>query len=627
MASRRQEMREIGTTISPDPASAPVSRERQRQRQKWRRFRGVAARFAPYLRGRIGTMGFALMAALGYAAMRILEPWPIKLIIDNVFLGHPLPWFASSELVSPDGDSFGLLYVLVAAILVIAFARGFFYYRQRILTAELGIEITADLRLDLYRHLQHLSLAFHARRRTGEALVRLTSDIRMLRQALVTLPLQVIEGILLVVGMAIVMLVMDWRLAILALALVPILAALVRKYRRPMAKAARKQRRREGNLATLASETLGAIRVVQGFRREKDEIKRFGGANRRSRRSEVKLARYEAKLQWSTEVAIAAATAAIVLLASWRVLEASLSPGDLIVFIAYLRNFARPLRRLSGVTKGLARASAAGERVLEILETEPTIKDRPDAVRAPRLQGDIVFDEVSFGYEAGMPVLSGVNLHIKPGEHVAIVGPTGSGKSTLVSLIPRFYDPTEGRICIDGQDVRGYTLSSLREQVSLVFQEPALFATTIAENIAYGRPNATMDEIVEAARRAGIDRVISRLPEGYETVLGERGGTLSGGQRQCVAIARAVIRDAPIVIMDELTTGLDAESAALVLKALDVLMKGRTVVMISHDLHSLRGADRVIDITRDLRGGGMGAKASDSPPAQAGVPAIAAAEA
>lgn len=622
-------MSEIGAKISAAPASASAhaGRERQRQSQRWRRFRGIAARFAPYLRGRMGTMGFALMAALGYAAMRILEPWPIKLIIDTVFLGHPLPWFAPSELVSPDGDSFVLLYTLVASILVIAFVRGFLYYRQRLLTARLGIEITADVRLDLYRHFQSLSLAFHDRRRTGDVLMRLTSDIRILRQAFVSLPLEVIEGTLLVIGMAIVMLIMDWQLAILALAVVPVLAALVRRYGRPMARVARKQRQREGALATLASEALGAIKVVQGFRREEDEVERFGGANKLSRRSELKMARYEALFRWSTDLAVAAATAAIVLLASRRVLDGSLSPGDLIVFVAYLRMYARPVSRLSGITKRVARSSAAAERVLEILGTEPTIKDRPDAITAPRLQGNIVFDEVSFGYQAGQPVLSGVNLHIKPGEHVAIVGPTGSGKSSLVSLIPRFYDPTEGRVCIDGRDIREYTLSSLRTQVSLVFQEPVLFATTIAENIAFGRPNATMGDIVEAARQTGIDPVISRLPDGYDTVIGERGGTLSGGQRQCVAIARAVIRNAPIVIMDELTTGLDAESAALVVRALDSLMKGRTVVMISHDLNSVRGADRVVDVTRDLRGSGLGAKASDSPPAQPGAPAISAPEA
>lgn len=568
------------------------------QWQKWRASVAVFARFAPYLRSRIGPMGFAFLAALGFAAMRIVEPWPIKLVIDNVLLGYPLAWSPWPELFESERGPYWLLCGLAAAILVFAFARGFFYYRQQLLSAQIGIAIAADMRLDLYSHIQHLSLTYHDRRRTGDTIVRLTSDIRLLRQALVKVPLELLQAVLVIIGMAVVMFIMDWQLALLAFALVPVLALMVRRYRRPMAKAAREQRKREGDLATMASEALGAIKVVQGFRREKDEVKRFGGANKKSRRSEVKMARYEAKLRWSTELAVAVATSAIVLLASWRILETALSPGDLIVFISYLRIYARPMRRVSGVTRQLTRATAAGERILEVLATEPAVKDRPDAIKAPRFRGDIVFDNVSFAYRNREMVLSGIDLQIAPGEHIAVVGPTGSGKSSLMSLISRFYDPTEGEIRIDGEDIRNYTLSSLRGQVSFVFQEPVLFATTVAENIAYGKPGASMDEIVEAARRAGIDSVISRLSDGYDTVLGERGGTLSGGQRQCVTIARAIIRNSPIVIMDELTTGLDAESSALVLKALDGLMEGRTVLTISHDLNSVRNADRVVVLSQ-----------------------------
>lgn len=546
----------------------------------------------------MGAMGFALLTALGYAAMRILEPWPIKLVIDNVLLDQPLTWFPQSEFFAEHAGANWLLYILVLAILATAFVRGLCYYQQRLSAARLGIGIIADLRLDLYKHLQHLSLAYHNRRRTGDTIVRLTSDMRMLRESFVSLPLEILESVLLMTGMAIVMLLMDWQLAILALALVPALATLVQKYRRPIAAAAREQRKREGNLATVASESLGAIGVVQGFGGEADEIERFGGANRKSQRSEVKMARYEAKLRWGTELAVAAATAAIVLVASRRVLEATLSPGDLIVFITYLRIFARPMRRVSGITRRLSRATAAGERVLDVLATEPEIKDRPGAVEASRFRGDIVFDNVSFAYREDEQVLSGIDLHIAPGEHVAIVGQTGSGKSSLLSLVSRFYDPTEGEVRIDGEDIRCYTLSSLRDQVSFVFQEPVLFATTIAENIAYGKPGASREEIVDAARRAGIDGMISRLPDGYDTQLGERGGTLSGGQRQCVTIARAIIRNSPIVALDELTTGLDPESSALVLRALDGLMEGRTVISISHDLNSVRNADRVVVLAK-----------------------------
>lgn len=577
---------------------ASVRRKWRRRWEKGRAFLGVGARFVPYLRNRWATVALALAFSLGFTVMRLLEPWPLKLIIDNVLLDLPLPGFLPPGLRPPEGSPLLLLYVLVAAIIVIAFVRGLVYYRQRILLSRLGIAITADLRLDLYKHIQYLSLSFHDRRRTGDLIVRLTSDVRMLRQAFVTLPLELIGGVLLILGMAIVMFMIDWQLTILALALLPVLAFIARKYRRPMKRAIRQQREREGHLATLAAEALGAIRVVQGFRRERDEIKRFGGVNRRDQRSGVKAARFEAELKWSSELAVAIVTAVIVLLATRRIIAESLSVGDLIVFIGYVRIYARPLQRLSRIIERMTRATAAGERVLEIFDTETKVKDHPGAVIAPRLRGDITFERVSVAYRKGRPVLHDINLQINAGERVAIVGPTGAGKSTLVSLIPRFYDPTQGRVWIDGRDIREYTLDSLRKRISVVFQEPLLFATTIAENIGYGKPNATTEDILNAARRAKVDHIICRLPDGYDTVIGERGGTLSSGQRQCIAIARAMIRNAPIVILDELTVGLDAESAALVTKALNRLMEGRTVIMISHDFHSIRAVDRVIALER-----------------------------
>jgi ATP-binding cassette subfamily B protein len=572
---------------------APAGGKLRRGWRKWRAFLSVGGRFTPYLRGRVGALGLAFAALMAFTAMRLLEPWPVKLIIDNVLLEHSPPWFLPEALARKGGDPSFLLYGLVAAILVIAFGRGFFLYRQKLLIARLGIEITAALRHDLYRHIQYLSLSFHDRRRSGDLLVRLTSDVRILRAAFVALPLEVMQGLLIMIGMTVVMLFMDWQLTLLALLLVPCIALLTRKYHRPMKKAVREQRKRESELATMASEALSAIRVVQGFRRERDEIKRFGGSNKGNVRSEVKAARYEAKLRWGSELAIAGITAVVVLLATRRILAESLSPGDLIVFLAYLSAYARPFRRVSGGAKRVIRAAAAGERVLEILDTEPAIGDASGAMKAPPFAGRITFDHVSFVYHDDTPVLSDVDLEIKAGERVAIVGQTGAGKSSLVSLIPRFYDPTRGRVCIDGHDIRDFTLSSLRKQISLVFQEPVLFATTIAENIAYGKRHATMEEVVKAAKDAAIDGHIARLRHGYDTVIGERGGTLSGGQRQCIAIARAMISNAPIIILDELTAGLDHESATMVLEALDHLMEGKTVVMISHDLAAVQNVDRI----------------------------------
>jgi ATP-binding cassette subfamily B protein len=560
----------------------------------------VTAHFTPYLRGRKGQLCLGLILATSVMLMRLLTPWPLKLVIDNVILGRSLPSMLSFDWLQTDSNPLVLLYVLVAAILAIAFGRGLFYYHQKIVMSRLGINIVADLRRDLYTHIQYLSLSFHDRRRTGDLIVRLTSDIRIVRQAFVSLPLQLVESVLLVSGMAVVMLFMDWQLTLLAFALVPVLAIMVRHYHRPMKQAVRKQRKREGQLASTASETLGAIRVVQGFRRERDEIKRFSGANKSSQRSEIKTARFAAKLKWAIEFSIAVVTAIVVATVTHRVLAESLSPGDLIVFIAYLRAYVGPFRRISGATLRVARATSGGERILEILDTEPTVDDWPGAVDAVSLRGGVKFEGVSFDYGERGPVLSDFDLDIKAGECVALIGPIGAGKSTVASLIPRFYDPKRGRVCLDGQDIRDYTISSLREQIGLVFQEPLLFATTISENIAYGKPNATTEDVVEAAKRIGLDYHISRFRDGYDTAVGERGGGLSGGQRQCVTIARAIIRNAPIVILDEPTHGLDENSAAVVLNALRHLKEGRTVIMISHDLNVIKFADRVI-VIRDGR--------------------------
>jgi ATP-binding cassette, subfamily B, bacterial len=568
---------------------------RDRLRRQLRALARVVGRLAPYLRERKAKLTAALLATLGYMVLRLLEPWPLKLIFDHVLLGEPLPpalEFLGTWVAGPAA----LTLVLVAAIVLLALVSGALYYAQNVLSAHLGQQVVAGLRADLFRHLHGLDSAFHDRRRTGDLLVRLVADIRLLRDAFVKLPLNMAENSLLMVGMAVIMLIMDWRLAVLSFAAVPLLVVLVGRYRKPMKAAIRKQRHQEGDLATVASESLGAVRVVQGFGLEDQELERFGGANRRSLKQGVKAARLEAKLRWASDVAVGVITAVVIGVAVQRIHAGALTPGALIVFVAYLRAFARPLRRVSRTTEQVTRTTTAGERILEILDTVPDVRDADGAMPAPPLQGEIRFERVGLRHGRGPWVLRGIDLTIRAGERVGIVGPTGAGKTSLMNLVPRFYDPTEGRVCVDGHDVRSLTLASLRTQISFVFQEPLLFATTIAENIARGRIGASREEVVDAARRAGIHPVIEALPEGYDTIPGERGGTLSGGERQCVAIARALLRDAPIVILDEPTTGLDQRAAALVGTALQALVSGRTVLMISHDLHRLRHADRILVI-------------------------------
>ncbi|HSF33946.1 MAG TPA: ABC transporter ATP-binding protein [Candidatus Tectomicrobia bacterium] len=575
-------------------AVAAARRKWQHQARIWRDFLAVATRLAPYVRKRVGMLAWALACGLGYTLMRVLEPWPIKLIFDNVLLDHPLPSFLRPVLIAIVENRFLFLNLLMATIIVMAIARGFLYFHQQLLTSRAGHQIVADLRLGLYGHLQSLSFSFHDRRRTGDLLTRLTGDIQVLREIFTSLPLTLTGELCLMMSMAVVMFLMDWRLTLLALTILPCLAVFLRTYRRPMKEAMRKQREREGRLATIASEVLGAIKVVQGFRREGYEVARFGTQNKKSLRSGLRAARLEAKLNWATELAVATVTALVLGMGVHRVLAGALSPGDLLVFVAYLHTFNRPLRRTSRMAQRMARATAAGERLLEILETQPTVQDRPGAVAAPRFRGEIAFEGASFAHYGQSLTLRDIDLLIKPGERVAIIGPTGAGKTTLVSLIPRFYDPTHGRVCIDNRDIRDFKLESLRQGISLVFQESVLFAATIAENIAYGKPNATREEVLRAAELAGIHPVIAALPDGYDTVIGERGGTLSGGQRQCVAIARAIIKDAQIVILDEPTAGLDGQSADLVIKALHRLMEGRTVISISHQLCSVQDVDRIV---------------------------------
>ncbi len=571
-----------------------LNKKWSRKKKTWGDYAHVFKRFSPYIQNRKSTAVLSVAATIGYLLIRLLEPWPLKLIFDNVFFDQPLPGFLAEYTPTDDTARLNLLYILIAAILLNSLIGGWFYLFKRVMSSKLGQEVTAEIRLDLYEKIHRLCFNFHDHRRTGDLLVRLTSDIRALRQAFVNLPMQLVEEILLVVGMSVVMFFMDWELTMIALLLLPSVAVLVRKYRRPMKSAIKKQREREGNLANMASEALASIKLVQGFRQEKYEVKRFGSANKRSLRSGMKTAKLEAKLKWSADIAVGLVTAVIVAIASQRVLTGVLSPGDLIVFAAYLKTFARPLRRASRTTERATRAAASGERVLEILQTESTIKDLPEAKKAPKFKGEISFENVYFSYRENKPILNGLNLKIRSGERVAILGSTGAGKSSLVGLIPRFYDPIQGRICIDGQDVRGFTLNSLRSQISLVFQEPMLFATSIAENIAYGKPDASMEEIIHVAQRTGIHNHICRLSNGYDTIISERGRTLSGGQRQCVAIARAMMRNTPIVILDELTTGLDSRSSAKVMRALRRLIKGRTVLAITHDLHKLEKVDRVI---------------------------------
>ena len=589
-------MKQTETTNSSKISSRLASLQRaiQKPYRRWRSYFLIFHRFGGYLRPHWRSLAIGISCALASMLIRLAEPWPLKFIFDNVLLNKPLTGVWQS-LIGPLADSkLTLLSVLIGALIAMALLNGFFYFYQSVYLSKVGQELAGHIRQDAYLHLQRLSLRFHDRSQTGDMVMRLTHDIAMLRQLLVAVLLAVSSEAIFLLSMIVVLFLMNWQLAAVATVVVPILFFLARSYRGKIKEAAHKQRKREGRLASTIQETISAIKVVQGFAREKYEAARFEQQNRRSLRAGLRASRLEAQMNQRVGLSLAVSIGAVLALGVNKVLTGVLTPGDLLVFMDYVRGFYRPLRRLSRTTERGAKATACGERVLEILETRPDVHDQPGAIPAPQFRGEIVFENVTFGYSEGLPVLKDINLHIHPGERIAIVGPTGAGKSTLVSLIPRFYDPTEGRVLIDGRDIREYKMGSLRKQISLVLQEPMLFGTTIHENIAYAMPDAPMDKIIKAAQHANIHDFIVSLPNGYETIVAERGATLSGGQRQCIAIARALLRRTPIVILDEPTVGLDAQSEALVLEALSYLMEGRTVLMIAHQFRTVHDADRII---------------------------------
>lgn len=534
----------------------------------------------------------ALLCSLAYTAARLAEPWPLKFIFDNVLAGLPLrtpfPWI--DRVLGDDR-----MLVLVAAtgmILALAVLRGALHSAQSLLVAYTGQAVVAGVRQRLFAHVQRLSLRFHARQSTGDLLIRLTNDVGMLRDLLVASLMSTVSEVTVVVGVVAVMFVMEWRLALMALGMIPIIVVLVTVGTMRIRKATREQRRREGEIAGRLQQALAAIHVVQMFAREQEEDERFTRLNQKSLQSGLRVSRTEAWLTRRVEIVLAVAMAATLLLGAAQVIAGRLTPGDLIVFVTYMQSFYRPLRRISRTAERAGKATSCVERITEVLEQTSEVRDGTRI--APRFEGELRFEGVEFSYTPGAPILQAVHLVVSPGQTVALVGATGAGKSTLLGLIPRLWDPVRGRVRIDGHDIREFTLKSLRERISVVPQDGALFAGTIRANIAYGKPEATDGEIEAATRAAQIHDFIVALPAGYRTVVGERGVTLSGGERQRLAIARALVKDAPIVLLDEPTTGLDSESEALVIEALDRLLRGRTALIIAHRLSTIRRADLIL---------------------------------
>ncbi|MEL6936253.1 MAG: ABC transporter ATP-binding protein, partial [Cyanobacteria bacterium J06607_17] len=487
-----------------------------------------------------------------------------------------------------------VLTILSAALVAISAARGAAAYFSTVGMAVAATHVMTDIRGQLYSHIQALSLSFHSRAKSGDLITRVTYDIERLREVTVVAALPLVTHFLTLVGMVGVMVWINWELALIAIAILPLFVFTTTTMSKKIHKVARTQRKREGAMAASAAEAIGAIKVVQALSLQDFLGKAFAKNNRKSLKESAETQRLRAGQERLVESLVAIVQALVLWRGVQLVLTGNATPGDLLVFLTYLKVAFKPMRQLAKYTGQIAKAVASGERVIALLETVPEVQDMKGAISAPAFRGEIRCNNVTFAYNPEQGILRHLTFVTQPGEQVAIVGPSGGGKSTLISLLLRFYDPIEGGVQIDGHDLREYTLTSLRQQISIVLQDSVLFATSVRDNIAYGALGAKDADIEAAARLANAHDFIMDLPQGYDTILGERGATLSGGQRQRIAIARAAIRQAPIVILDEPTSGLDSASEALVSDALHRLTQGKTSFWISHNLSTVQHADQIL---------------------------------
>lgn len=559
--------------------------------------RRILQRFYPQIKKQQVLLTFSSLGLFVEVFARLLEPWPLKLVFDHIIVPQPtveplnLPWIGQpSSALLLIAASLGLIGIAgLQAIAAYVSMVGMSLGASRIIT---------EIRAELYAHLQRLPLAFHYKAKGGDLITRITSDIDRLRDITVTAAIPLLVNVITLLGMIFVMFWMDWELALIALAIVPLFFLSTRSMTQRIHEVSRQQRKREGAMAATAAEAIGAIKVVQALSLEGMLEDMFAKQNRKSLEDVARTQQLSAGLQRTVELLTAIATALVLWRGVHLVMRGNATAGDLLVFINYLKTAYRPTRQLAKQMAMISKATASGERIVDLLDVVPEIRDLPGAIAAPAFCGAVQFRNVSFAYEPEKTILDNLSFSTQPGQRIALVGASGGGKSTLVSLLLRLYDPTAGQILIDGHDLREYTLESLRRQISIVLQESVLFGVSVRDNIAYGCLQATDAEIEAAARLANAHEFIMALPNGYDTLLGERGATLSGGQRQRIAIARAAIRKSPIVILDEPTVGLDNENEHAVTDALKRLTRGCTTFLITHDLRNATDADQIFFIEK-----------------------------
>lgn len=535
-------------------------------------------RLLTYVRPYIPRLIIAIICILLVAGTNLYVPWIIKDVIDKV-------------LAAKD---YSMLNQIAAGIIVIYILRGIFFFGQTYLMSYIGQRVVIDIREALYRHLQRLSLSYFEKRQTGAIMSHVTNDVAALQSALVENVIELVTEGAILIGSLVAMFFIHWKLALLTLVTSPLVAQAINVFGKKLRRASRIMQERAADITSVLQETISSIRVVKSFVRENYEINRFNEENENNFRAQMKTAQLMATLTPIIELLAAVGVTLIIWYGGLEVINGNLTSGALIAFLMYVINLSNPMKRLSRVYGNIQKALAAAQRVFEVLDTEPEIKEMPGAVELPRINGQVAFDNVTFEYKPGETALAEINFTARPGQMIALVGPSGAGKTTIASLVPRFYDPSSGSILIDGIDIKTVTLDSLREQIGIVPQETVLFNGTVYDNILYGRLDASEDEIIAAAKAANAHKFITEMPDGYQTQIGERGGKVSGGQRQRIAIARAILKNPRILILDEATSALDTESEHLVQEALDKLMVDRTSFVIAHRLSTIQRADVIL---------------------------------
>jgi ATP-binding cassette subfamily B protein/subfamily B ATP-binding cassette protein MsbA len=525
----------------------------------------------------------------------LMQPWPIKWLVDYVFGTHVAPaWLSAIWPVLGTKDVAGGITAVCVSILVLALIYRAGSTIGHFFLIRAGAQVVQQLRCHACEHLHGLSLSYHDRKKVGDSLYRVAYDSHAAQTLLNGAIVPVASGIFVLIGAIVIMLQINVTLTLVTLAVTPLFWLIIRGFSRKLEVQSKRYHESESVLVSIIQETLSSIRAVQAFTLEPATKEKVGGQSKKSLDANQQMTRTQMIYSACAGMAVSLGTASVVWMAGHQVMQGKLSIGDILIFLAYLGLLYQPMNTFSQSAGIIHSAGAQLRRVFEIIDTVPEIRDKPNALTLPSVRGRIEFREMSFHYEKESPVLDRVNLTVEPGKVLAIVGRTGAGKTTLASLLIRFYDPTGGAILLDGHDLRDLKLSWLRQQVSIVLQDPILFSATIAENISYGKLGASLDQIKEAARQAQADEFIQALPKGYDTILGERGVNLSGGQRQRLAVARAFLKNAPILILDEPTSALDSHTEAALLTALRALMRGRTTFVIAHRLSTVRQADLII---------------------------------